>query len=79
MSVSDQVDPQPATPSFRPAGEPLAGATITAFDDFGDGSYRLEYTLDGQVGSVNYTVTDTTVAFEFTSPTGEITTETYTR
>ncbi len=79
VSVSDQVDPQPATPSFRPAGEPLAGATITAFDDFGDGSYRLEYTLDGQVGSVNYTVTDTTVAFEFTSPTGEITTETYTR
>jgi hypothetical protein len=79
VSVSDQVDPQPVTPSFRPAGEPLAGATITAFDDFGGGSYRLEYTIDGQVGSANYTVTDTTVAFEFTSPTGDVATETSTR
>lgn len=79
VSVSDQVDPQPTTPPFRPAGEPLPGATITAFDMVSAGSYRLEYTLDGEVGLVTYTATDTSVAFEFTSPTGTTTTETYTR
>ena len=42
-------------------------------------AYRLEYTLDGDVGSVDYTVTDPTVAFVFTSPSGDVTTETYTR
>lgn len=79
VSVSDQVDPQPTTPAFRPAGDPLPGATITGFDDFGDGSFRLEYTVDGTVGSVDYTVTDTSVAFMFTSPAGDVTSETYTR
>ena len=79
VAVSDQVEPQPVTPAFRPAGEPLAGAVITAFEDAGDGSYRLEYTIDGQVGSADYTVTETEVAFRFTSPSGETTTETYTR
>ena len=79
VTVSDQVDPQPVAFAFRPAGEPLAGAVITGFDDFGDGAYRLEYTIDGQVGSAHYTVTDIAVAFEFTSPTGEVTTETYSR
>lgn len=79
VRVSDQVEPQPTTTAFRPAGDPLPGATITGFDDHGDGSYRLEYTLDGAVGSVDYTVTDTTVSFVFTSPTGDVTTETYTR
>ena len=79
VEVSDQVEPQPETPSFRPAGEPLPGATITGFDDLGDGSYRLEFTLDGEVGSVDYTVTDSTVAFAFTSPSGDVTNETYAR
>ena len=79
VSVSDQVDPQPETPPFRPAGDPLPGATITGFDDFGDGSYRLEYTHDGEVGSVAYVVPDTSVAFKSTSPSGEVTTETYSR
>ena len=79
ITVSDQVEPQPATPAFRPAGEPLVGAVITGFDDLGDGSYRLEYTIDGSVGAAGYTVTATEVAFDFTSPAGEITTETYSR
>ncbi|WP_230519658.1 YHYH protein [Salinispora arenicola] len=79
VEVSDQVEPQPATPGFRGAGEPLPGATITGFDDLGDGSYVLEYTIDDKVGMVAYTVTDTTVAFKFTSPTGEVTSETYSR
>ncbi len=79
VEVSDQVEPQPMTPAFRPAGEPLAGATVTGFEDLGSGSYRLEYTVDGAVGSVDYTVSDDTVSFEFTSPTGDVTTESYTR
>ena len=79
VEVSDQVEPQPETPSFRPAGEPLPGATITGFDDIGGGAYRLEYTLDGEVGSVDYTVADSTVVFVFTNPRGDVTTETYTR
>ncbi|GAB2756455.1 hypothetical protein GCM10027020_05720 [Nocardioides salsibiostraticola] len=79
VDVSDQVEPQPVTPAFREAGEPLPGATITAFDDLGNGSYVLEYTIDGTVGSVAYTVTDATVDFQFTSPSGEVTSETYRR
>ncbi len=79
VDVSDQVEPQPETPAFREAGEPLPGATITGFDDLGDGSYVLEYTIDDKVGTVAYTVTDTTVDFTFTSPTGDVTSETYRR
>jgi len=79
VSVSDQVDPQPTTPAFRPAGEPLPGAEITDFEDLGKDSYRLEYMIDGQVGSAEYTVSDTSVSFTFTSPNGEVTSETYAR
>lgn len=79
VEVSDQVEPQPETPAFRPAGEPLAGATVSNFEVLGTGSYRLEYTLGGIVGSVDYTVTDVSVSFTFTSPTGVVTAETYTR
>ncbi len=79
VKVSDQVEPQPETPAFREAGAPLRGATITGFDDLGAGSYVLEYTLDAKVGTVAYTVTDTTVDFHFTSPTGDITSESYRR
>ena len=79
VKVSDQVEPQPVTPAFRPAGEPLRGATVTGFEEVGDGSYRLEYTVDGDVGSIDYTVTDTTVKFTFTSTDGAVSTEEYTR
>ncbi len=79
VDVSDQVEPQPSTPAVREAGEPLAGATITGFDVLGDGSYRLEYEIEGAVGSIDYTVADDTVDFVFTSPTGDVTTESYRR
>ena len=79
VEVSDHVEPQPVTHAFRPAGEPLPGATITGFEDLGNGSYRLEYTIDDAVGSVDDTVTETTVSFEFASPSGDVTTETCTR
>ena len=79
VDVSDQVEPQPETPAFREAGAPLSGATITGFETLGSGSYVLEYTIDDKVGTVAYTVTDTTVDFQFSSPTGEVTSETYRR
>ena len=79
VEVSDQVEPQPETPAFRPAGEPLPGATITGFDNLGNGSYVLEYTISDEVGTVAYTVTDTAVDFTFTSPSGAVTAETYRR
>ena len=79
VEAGDQVEPQPRTPAFRPAGEPLAGATITNFEDLGNNSYRLEYDVDGSIGTIEYSVDDTTVEFEFTAPSGDVTTETYTR
>lgn len=79
VEAGDQVEPQPTTPAFREAGEPLRGATITNFEDLGNDTYRLEYDLDGRTGTVRYTVTDTTVDFEFTTPNGDVSTETYTR
>ncbi len=57
----------------------MPGATITGFDDLGDGSCVLEYTIDDAIGTVAHTVTDTTVDFQFTRPTGDVTSETYRR
>ncbi len=79
VEASDQVEPQPTTTAIREAGEPLPGATITGFADLGDGSFHLEYEIDGGLGTVDYTVTDTTVDFEFTSVDGVVTSETYQR
>ncbi len=79
VQATDQVEPQPTTPAIRNAGEPLPGATITSFEDLGDNSYRLEFEMDGAIGSTDYTVTDTTVDFVFTTPDGQVTTETYSR
>lgn len=77
--VGDQVDPQPSAKPFREAGVPLQGATITNFASPKTGQYALEYSQSGKTGLVEYTVSDTAVAFTFTSPTGAVTTEKYTR
>lgn len=77
--AGDQIDPQPVTRPFRADGTPLRGATITAFEATGPNAYRLEYSLAGRAGLVDYTITDTTVSFAFTDPTGPVRTETYTR
>ena len=77
--VGDQVDPQPSAKPFREAGAPLQGATITNFSSPKTGQYALEYSQSGKTGLVEYTVSDTAVAFTFTSPTGTVTTEKYTR
>jgi hypothetical protein len=75
----DQIEPQPRTTPFRPAGEPLRGARITSFTSRTSGSYLLTYSLDGREGSVSYAVGSSSVAFEFTSPDGTTTRETYAR
>lgn len=77
--VGDQVDPQPSTKPIREAGAPLQGATITHFSSPKTGQYALEYSQSGKTGLVEYIVSDTSVAFTFTSPTGAVTTEKYTR
>ena len=63
VTVSDQVEPQPTTTGFRPAGAPLPGATIIAFESPAAGSYHLEYELDGATGSVDYTVEASSIMF----------------
>ena len=77
--VGDQVDPQPSAKPLRPAGTPLQGASITKFSSPKTGQYALEYSQSGKTGLVEYTVSDSAVAFTFTSPTGAVTTEKYTR
>jgi len=77
--VGDQVDPQPSAQPLRSAGTPLQGASITNFSSPTTGQYILEYSQAGKTGLVEYTVSDTSVAFTFTSPAGAVTTEKYSR
>ena len=77
----DQIEPQPKDAPARPAGEPLRGAKITAFerDDAGK-AYTLTYELRGGTHSVRYTIAkDDSVTFVFTDDTGQAKTETYRR
>lgn len=76
--VDDHIVPQPVTRPLRPAGEPLRGATITAFDSGADGTYELTYTLADQVYLVGYQVGSDTVQFTYTSPDGTVRTESLT-
>lgn len=75
----DQIEPQPTTKPIREAGAPLAGAVITNFSSPKTNTYSLEYSQDGKTGVVEYTVSDSSVAFTFTSPTGTVSNETYAR
>ena len=75
----DQIEPQPTTKPIREAGAPLAGAVITNFSSPKTNTYSLEYLQDGKTGEVEYTVSDSSVAFTFTSPTGNVSSETYAR
>lgn len=76
---NDAIDPQPHTTPVRPAGEPLRGAVITDFETVEPGSYRLTFELDGQSSVIAYTVSDTTVTFDYTDAVGRSGTETFTR
>ncbi|HSH01740.1 MAG TPA: YHYH protein [Anaerolineae bacterium] len=76
---NDQIEPQPRLRPFRPAGEPLRGATITNFTMTGTNAYSLEYTLNNQKHYVNYSFAGSTYTFTFIDAAGATRTETYTR
>ncbi len=79
--ATDQIIPQPSGTPFRPAGNPLAGASITACTaNSTSNGYNLTYTLSGSTYKVNYSWTTSTAAFtfNFVSPTNVTTTSNYT-
>ncbi len=74
--ATDQIVPQPTGNPFRPAGNPLNGATITGcIPNATNNGYNLTYTLGGQNYSINYSWTTAAAAFtfNFVSPTGTTT------
>ena len=75
---NDHIDPQPTLRPVRPAGTPLAGATITGFTVLGANAWRLEYRLNGGTYRVEYRVDGTTYTYVFIDPAGVSRTETYT-
>lgn len=77
--IGDQVEPQAHTTPIRPAGEPLRGARITDFSRQSKNSFLLTYVIDGQVGSVAYNYSSSSVTFTFTATDGTQTRETYSR
>ena len=77
--IEGQVDPQALTKAFRPAGEPLRGATITGLERVGDSTFDLKYTLNGSDYHVKYTASLTEVSMQFVDSTGSIRTEVYQR
>jgi hypothetical protein len=77
--IEGQVDPQALTKAFRPAGEPLRGATITGLERVGDSTFDLKYTLNGGDYHVKYTASLTEVSMQFVDSTGSIRTEVYKR
>ncbi len=80
VTVKDgQVEPQPVANPFRPAGEPLRGATITEFARNGSSAFALAYTLSGSRYRINYTATLQSVSMTFIDPNGKESTQTYAR
>jgi len=77
--IEGQVDPQALTKAFRPAGEPLRGATITGLERVGDSTFDLKYTLNGSDYHVKYTASLSEVSMQFVDSTGSIRTEVYQR
>ena len=73
-----QVAVQPRARGVRPYTRPLRGATVTGFERRGDGAYRLEFELRGQVHAITYAVLPGGGAeFVFTDGAGESRTESY--
>ncbi|MFN8355900.1 MAG: YHYH protein [Spirosomataceae bacterium] len=74
----NQIIPQAKATPIRPAGEPLKGASITAFKNTGVNSYSLEYLLNNQKGYVNYNYDNLgNYTFTFITPDGKTSTTKY--
>jgi len=72
VNYGGQVDPQPSALSFMPAGNPLAGARITASSRPTADSFSMTYTVNGVSYVVSYQLNRVTkaVAVHRESPTG---------
>jgi len=77
--VGDQVDPQPMTKPFRPALQPLRGATVTSFSSPTTDAYVLGYSTPEGDGEVSYRVTPNEATFTFSAPDGSVVRESYVR
>jgi hypothetical protein len=77
--VGGQVDPQAITQPFRPAGEPLRGASITNFVQTDAASFDLTYSLNQQSYHVKYSATLKNVDISFIDASGQIRNESYLR
>ena len=76
---NDQIEPQPQTTPIRDFLQPLQGASITDFQALENNAYSLTYQLKGENYQIHYTITGNTYRFEFINPSGNKTTQTYTR
>lgn len=74
-----QVDPQALTRPFRPAGEPLRGATIIGCEEIGANSFDLSYQLNSATYHVKYSATLSQVDIEFIDASGQSRIERYRR
>lgn len=77
--VDDQVSPQASTRAFRPAGQPLRGASITSFEQIDPNEYRMIYQLRENLYTITYEATLRDVKINFIAPNGEIREEVYRR
>jgi hypothetical protein len=77
--VEGQVDPQALTKSFRPAGAPLRGASVTGFERLSENSYLLTYKLNEETYQIRYSATLAEVSMQFTDPNGLVRDEIYRR
>ena len=77
--IEGQVDPQPLMKPFRPAGEPLRGASITGFERISDSEFDLKYLLNGGEYHVKYRATLNQVNIDFIDSAGSIRSEVYQR
>jgi YHYH protein len=78
VTVADgQIDPQPSATPIRPAGNPLRGASITAFSQTAPAAWRLQYKLNGGTYQVDYSISGSMYTFLFTDPNGSARTETF--
>jgi len=73
-----QVDPQPRSRPVREALPPLRGAKVTGFKKNSENSYTLNYTLNGETYTINYSIEkDGKYNFTFIDPSGKERKETY--
>lgn len=54
--AAGQVDPRPSAHPYRPAGEPLHGATISGFERTGSNSFKLQYNVHGEKHEIAYSL-----------------------